>query len=215
MAILDIIVVGDYQVNCYLYRKDISTNEVIIIDPGADAPKIINFIESKKLAPLAIMLTHGHTDHIGAVNSLREKYQVPLYAGINELEMLSDPAKNLSVYLDEPISIEKPEFALRNEQMVALAGTNLKILATPGHSPGGICIVDERANLVFCGDTLFFGSIGRTDFPGCSTELLLNSIKTQLLSLPDSFICYPGHGPKTTIGGERVNNPFLKGNYFV
>lgn len=212
---LDIIVVGDYQVNCYLYRKDEATPEVIIIDPGADAPRITNLIETKKLTPVAIILTHGHSDHIGAVNQLREKYNIPLYAGEDEIAMLADPAQNLSVYIEQPVSIEKPEFPLKNEQIVSLAGVTLKVLTTPGHSPGGICLVDEKANIVFCGDTLFYGSIGRTDFPGCSTELLLNSIKTQLLSLPDSFICYPGHGPKTTIGGERVNNPFLRGNYFV
>ena len=91
----------------------------------------------------------------------------------------------------------------------------LKSLATPGHSPGGICLLHESEGILFCGDCLFAGSIGRTDFPGCSTKLLMNSIETKIMSLPDSIVCLPGHGPKTTVGAERASNPFLQGDYFV
>lgn len=207
-------VVGDYQVNCSLYW-DKETLEGVIIDPGADGKKIVSAIEKIGFRPQGVLLTHGHSDHIGGVREVIEKFKIPLYANKHEEQLLADSTANMSAFLGLDITTPPADVWLDDEQVVQIGPVLFRVLHTPGHSPGGVCYLDEKANLLFCGDTLFYGSIGRTDFPGCSTELLLNSIREKLLPLPDSIRCIPGHGPTTTIGGERVNNPFLQGNNFV
>lgn len=214
MISLETIVVGSFEVNCYLYRLE-NSKDTVIIDPGADYDRICNVVESKMLNPVAVMLTHGHIDHIAAVGDVMEKYQIPLFAGKGEEQLLSDSTANLSAMWGQPITTPKPKKLLEDSEYISLAGIDFKVLATPGHSPGGVCYLDEKHNVLFTGDTLFYGSIGRTDFPGCSTEQLLDSIKRSILTLPDSIDCYPGHGPATTVGGERINNPFLQGGFFA
>ncbi len=211
---VETVVVGALEVNCYICWRQESRNGVII-DPGADEDKIEAELSRLNLTPRAILLTHAHADHIGAVNPLREHYQIPVLAGDGEQNLMSNPNANMSTFLDAPIVVEPPIRWLSDEELVVIEDLAFKVLATPGHSPGGICFLDESGGIAFVGDTLFYGSIGRTDFPGCSHETLIDSINQKLLKLPDNIVCYPGHGPRTTIGAERVNNPFLKGNYFV
>ena len=208
------LVVGDYQVNCYLVW-DKESGEGFIIDPGADGPQINSAVERVGFKPSGIVLTNGHLDHIGAVRELLERWSVPLYAGRNEVQLLIDPAANMSAMTGRPVSTPEPDFLLDDEQPFSVGTIELRALATPGHSPGGICLLHETQGVLFCGDCLFAGSIGRTDFPGCSTELLMKSIEEKIMTLPESIICFPGHGPKTTVGAERANNPFLQGDYFV
>jgi hydroxyacylglutathione hydrolase len=208
------IVVGSFMVNCYLYWDDL-TGDGVIIDPGDEGLMIVDAVKKAGFTPLGILLTHGHVDHIGAVAQVKEEFKLPLYVGRGDETMLADPAANASIMLNEPVKITLPEFVLEDEQEVKIGSLTLRVLATPGHTPGGVCYLDESEGLLFCGDTLFQGSIGRTDLPGGSLPQLLESIQEKLMRLPDEIICLPGHGPITTIGAERNGNPFLIGGYYA
>lgn len=208
------IIVGLYEVNCYLYWNE-KTFEGIIIDPGADFDQIKKEIENNEIKPIAVLLTHGHGDHIAAVSEILEHYKIPLYAGEKELPLLLDANLNMSAGMGVNITTPRPEFLVADNEILNFPGFSIKVLATPGHSPGGVCFYDEKNMNLFTGDTLFFSSIGRTDFPGCSMNDLLDSINNKILTLPDEIKCFPGHGPATTVGGERINNPFLQGGYYV
>lgn len=205
---------GPFAVNCYIY-SDSQTNDAVIIDPGDSAEIIIGKIKELNLNPLAILLTHGHGDHIAAVTEVRECFELPLYIGRGEEPMLSDPSANVSAMVGSPITVEPPEFLLDDEEPIVFGSIKLRVLFTPGHTSAGICFLDESAGNLFCGDTLFYGSIGRTDLSGGSFDVLIKSINEKILTLPDSIRCYPGHGPDTTVGGERINNPFLTGDAFA
>ena len=211
---LQTIVVGPFQVNCYLYWDETS-GDGVIIDPGDDDSRIVGAVERAGFTPKAILLTHGHGDHIAAVGPVKEKFDVPLYVGRGEESLLKNPSENVSALIGHPIVAPDPDHLVADNDLVQVGAIELRVLATPGHSPGGVCYLDERQGICFSGDTLFWGSIGRTDFPGCSHERLIQSIREKILTLPDSVVCYPGHGPETTVGGERVNNPFLSGGYAV
>lgn len=211
---LKTLVVGPFQVNCYLYWDETSGNG-IIIDPGAEPSRIFAAISEAEMVPKAILLTHGHGDHIAAVATVKDRYDIPLYIGRGEEELLANPSANVSALFADPIVAPPADFLLDDEQLIEFGALALRVLKTPGHSPGGVCYLDETYGILFCGDTLFYGSIGRTDFPGCSHETLIRSINEKIMKLPDKIVCYPGHGPDTTVGGERVNNPFLRGDYFV
>jgi len=211
---LSTVVVGPFQVNCYLYWDEAAA-EGVIIDPGDEAEKIFGAVERAGFRPRAILLTHGHGDHIAAVEPVMDRYGIPLYAGAGEEELLKNPSANVSALIGHPIVAPDPDTLLKDNDLMQEGPIVLRVLATPGHSPGGVCYLDEKDGVLFCGDTLFWGSVGRTDFPGCSHEQLIDSIQAKIMTLPDAVICYPGHGPKTTVGGERVNNPFLGGGYAV
>jgi len=208
------VVVGPFQVNCFLYW-DSESCDGVIIDPGAEAERIFKEIDAAGITPRAILLTHGHADHIVSVKSVKDRYDIPLYIGNGEQELLSNPSDIVSTLFEEPIVVPEPDVLLSDEQIISFGSLSLRVLLTPGHSPAGVCYLDETAGNLFCGDTLFDGSIGRTDLQGGSLEVLLDSIRRKILSLPDSVVCYPGHGPQTTVGSERVNNPFLVGGSFA
>lgn len=205
--ILENIVVGSYMVNCYL-TGDSDTKEIIIIDPGFKPEDIINAIEEKGFIPVAIVLTHGHGDHIGAVEELIAKYQVPLFIHKFDEELIKGGTSSFTKMMHGRDIILKADKYLSDGDIVTAGKMEYKVLHTPGHTRGGICLVCEDA--IFSGDTLFRGSIGRTDFPGGSYDEIINSIKTKLLDYPDDTKVFPGHNSPSTIGYEKKNNPFLK-----
>lgn len=198
---------GTMGANCYLYACT-QTNKAVIIDPGADGKKIYRWVLEKGFKVDYILLTHGHVDHIGAVDELREllgNVQVGIHTG--DAGMLTDGKKNLSSYFGPGISLQKADILLQDGQELMIGNERLNVISTPGHSPGGVCFLCAEG--LFSGDTLFAGSIGRTDFPGGSLDQLLSGVKKKLLILPDDTRVFPGHGEETTIGEEKRDNPFL------
>lgn len=206
------LLVGMIETNCYLVY-DRAAGDGVIIDPGDESGRIAAEIVRSGFTPKAILLTHGHGDHIGAVPELVSRLKLPIYAGRGEESMLASPEENLSAQIGLPVSCPPCERLLTDGETLRVGSLTFTVIATPGHSPGGVCYLSGKT--LFCGDTLFCGSIGRTDFPGCSHKRLIASITRKLLALPDDIVCYPGHGPTTTIGDERRDNPFLNGGYFV
>lgn len=199
-------VVGAVQTNCYfVYNPD--TSECIIIDPGAEAQMLQEYIKTKKLKPVAILLTHGHFDHIGAVTMFRNKYGIKVYAARAERETLESPDINLSNQMGTSIIIEADEW-LDDGQEIELIGEKIRCLLTPGHTEGGMCFYFTGSGMLFSGDTLFEQSVGRTDFPGGSMRQIIQSIRSKLFVLPDHIKVYPGHGMTTSIGSEKMLNPY-------
>lgn len=198
---------GAMGANCYLYAC-MESKKAAIIDPGAEGKKIYNWVAEKGLKVDYILLTHGHVDHIGAVDELKSLFgdiSVGIHAG--DAEMLTDAKKNLSSYLGSIVVLQSADFLLQDGQELSVGKKRLKVIATPGHSPGCVCFLTDEG--LFSGDTLFAGSIGRTDFPGGSLDQLLKGVKEKLLVLPESTKVFPGHGEDTTIGEEKRDNPFL------
>ncbi|HEY56802.1 MAG TPA: MBL fold metallo-hydrolase [Dehalococcoidia bacterium] len=209
--IIDRVVVSPFATNCYIVGSEAS-KQGIIIDPGDEAEAILGRVADLELDIKLIVLTHGHIDHVGALKAVKE-------ASGAEMAIHADDAKSLrglrgflqSVLvpgLSYPVP-PPPERLLQDGDSLDVSDLHFKVLHTPGHTPGGICLLGE--GVVFSGDTLFNYGIGRTDLPGGSYHRLMESIRTRLLVLPDNTIVYPGHGPETTVGDERAGNPFLSG----
>lgn len=200
-------VVGAVQTNCYFAVNE-DTLELLVIDPGASAKKLIDTIEQETLKPVAILLTHGHFDHAAGAEELAKHFGIPVYAQADEKETLEDPRRNLSGWEGREISYHADHY-LKDEQEIDLAGFHIRVFHTPGHTPGGCCYFFSYQNVLFSGDTLFCMSVGRTDFPGGSASQLIRSIQKKLMVLPDEISVYPGHNDTTTIGTERMHNPYL------
>ena len=205
-------VVGPVQTNCWFLIND-DTREVLIVDPG-DAPAALALrISSQQLLPRAILLTHGHFDHAGAAEELAEEYEIPIYALQEERRVLEDPRLNLSGAMGVGIGGQSISYHvdqwLSDGQTMRLAGLRFTVLHTPGHTPGGCCFYFADEGVLISGDTLFAGSVGRTDFPEGSMSDLVRAIHEKLLILPDETEVLPGHGESTTIGEEKQYNPFL------
>lgn len=203
----DFMEVGPVQANCYFVSNE-DTKECIIIDAGDDERRIINYIEDKKLKPVAILLTHGHFDHIGAVEGIREKYGIKVYAAQAEEEVLKDVNINLSAQLMGGAISLKADELLSDGQEINLIGEKIRCILTPGHTVGGMCYYFTNSGYLFSGDTLFQQSVGRTDFPGGSMSTLIRSIREKLFVLPEYIRVYPGHGMTTSIKEEKMLNPF-------
>ena len=194
--------------NCYIAINE-DTNESIIIDPGSAFERIKSAVESTGTEPVAILLTHGHFDHAGEAASTAKEYGIKVYTHEATAEELKNPSINLSGDMFGESKSYSADVFLKDDEEIDLAGLHIKCLFTPGHTPGGCCFYFPNEDIVFTGDTLFSGSVGRTDFPGGSMSQLVGSIKSKLMTLSDDTICYPGHNEPTTIGTERIYNPFL------
>ncbi|MGP4080905.1 MBL fold metallo-hydrolase [Pseudalkalibacillus sp. R45] len=203
--------VGPVQANCYLLWN--GKREALIIDPGSEGDRINQEIETLGLKPSAILLTHAHFDHIGALDEVRSKWHVPVYLHQEELEWLGNPDLNGSSFFPmvQSVVMNEADHVLKGGQNLEIDGFSCKVLYTPGHSPGSVSFYFKESELVVSGDALFMGSIGRTDLPGGDHKRLLKSIHNQLLSLDEETQVLSGHGPSTTIGEEMNSNPFLNG----
>ena len=205
--IIETLVVGPLAVNCYLVGDE-QTREVVVIDPGGNARDILDTLLRDKLKPIAIVNTHAHFDHIIALTEIRAETGAPFYLHAAEAKVLASAQLGASMF-GFPMSQPAPaEHLLHDGDEVRVGAIALKVLHTPGHTPGGICLWGDGH--VFVGDTLFQGSIGRTDLPGGDYATLMASIRDKLLTLPDETVVHPGHGEATTIGEERQFNPFLR-----
>lgn len=199
--------IGAMGANCYLYAC-MESKKAVIIDPGADGKKIYRWILEKGLKVDYILLTHGHVDHIGGVDELRALLgDVLVGIHADDAGMLTNGKKNLSSYFGPGIVLQSADFLLQDGQEITIGKEKLKVISTPGHSPGCVCFLSAEG--LFSGDTLFAGSIGRTDFPGGSLEQLLKGVKDKLMILPDDTRVFPGHGEETSIGEEKRDNPYL------
>lgn len=199
-------IVGPVQTNCYLLSQ-METNECVIVDPGEEAIKLSDYIEKKELKPIAILLTHGHFDHIGAVDELRKKYNIKVYASKEEEDILKNPDLNLSSQFGAGFTVAADEY-LEDGQEIEFLGEKVKCILTPGHTKGGMCFYFSGSGMLFSGDTLFYQSVGRTDFPGGSMSEIIHSIREKLFNLPDYVRVYTGHGMMTSIKDEKMFNPF-------
>lgn len=199
--------VGPLETNCYIIADE-KSRIAAIIDPGGEADKIINAVNEAELDVKYIFLTHGHGDHIAALKEVRDATGAAIVIHEEDAHMLSSAESNLSFLLGEGFVQPAADIKLKGNEEFHLGDLVLKIIHTPGHTPGGISI--QVDNVVFTGDALFAGSIGRTDFPGGSYDKLISSIQEKLLVLADDTKIYPGHGEPSTVGYEKKMNPFLR-----
>ncbi|KMJ60102.1 hypothetical protein AB685_04495 [Bacillus sp. LL01] len=201
---------GPLQTNAYLLIND--KKECIIFDPGSEGDAFNSYLEEKGLKPLAILLTHAHFDHIGAVDSVRSHWNIPVYVHKKEKNWLTDPSLNGSQFFQlGPITANQADRLIQSEEKIVISNFKLDVLFTPGHSPGSVSFYHEPSKVVFSGDALFAGSIGRTDLPGGNHDQLIQSIHNKLLVLPEETTVLSGHGMTTTIEKEMDSNPFLTG----
>lgn len=196
---------GMFASNCYVVGDE-STKEGMIIDPGADAKQILRAVEDLGLNIKVIALTHSHMDHVGALAEVKEATGAEIAIYTDEAEFLQkQPMRGMFSPFSQPLP--PPDRLLKEGDTIDIGSLHFRVLHTPGHTPGGICLLEE--GIVFSGDTLFNFGIGRADFPGASYDQEIDSIQTKLMTLPDNTVVCPGHGPDTTIGVERKVNPFL------
>ena len=198
---------GMVATNCYLIINK-ETKEALLIDPADNALRISNVIEENVCTLKAILLTHGHFDHIMALNELKKRYNVPVYAHEEEEDVLKQASLNMSGMIGQ-IYTTQADIYVKDGEHLKLAGLDIIVLHTPGHTKGGVCYYLPEEKVLMSGDTLFHCSIGRTDFPTGSMSQLVRSVKEQLFVLPDDVQVYPGHDSVTSIGYEKQYNPFF------
>jgi glyoxylase-like metal-dependent hydrolase (beta-lactamase superfamily II) len=200
--------VGPFATNCYVIW-DASTKQAAIIDPGGDRQRIEEMIASHGLDVKYTLLTHGHPDHTFFAGELAGHYGAEVAMHESDIPTLTESLPIAEMFYDlTSYEAFSPSIVLNDGDWIDLGDSRIRVLHTPGHSRGGVSFVTHEG--IFCGDTVFAGSVGRTDFPGGSMEQLINSIQAQLLTLDDQTPLYPGHGPATTVGAERRSNPYLQ-----
>ncbi len=197
---------GELGTNCYIVYNE---NNALIVDPGGNPEKVIDFLESQDVKPQAILLTHAHFDHIGGVEVLRKHFDIDVYLHENEADWLEEPHLNRSTaFTRQEVRTARPDHFLTPGNM-KLSTFEFEVIHTPGHSPGSVSFIFKEQGFIISGDVLFQQGIGRTDLPGGSMAQLEKTIRQSLYLLDDTLIVYPGHGPYTTIGAEKTNNPFI------
>ncbi|RJQ54440.1 MAG: MBL fold metallo-hydrolase [Actinobacteria bacterium] len=205
---VETLTVGPLGTNCYIVASDDGTGAVL--DPGDDSGRILDRVRARGIDVRYVINTHGHADHTSANGDVVEATGAKLVIGREDARMLTDPVANISAFLGErPLSPEA-EVLVDDGDELGIGPVSLRFLHTPGHTAGSLVVLADGA--LFSGDTLFAGSVGRTDLPGGSSRRLSESLRTKLLPLPDSTIVYPGHGEPSTIGREKAVNPFLQGD---
>ena len=199
--------VSAFSTNCYFVINQ-DSKETLVIDPGDQAQMLSQRIRDQKLIPVGVLLTHGHLDHAGAARELAKEFGIEIYAHEAEKKTLADPRMNLTASFGASESYDADVF-LKDGEELQLLDSRICVLFTPGHTPGGCCYYFPEHHLLFSGDTLFCESVGRTDFPGGSSSVLVRSIQEKLLCLPDDTRVYPGHMGETMMKTEKMYNPFL------
>lgn len=205
---IDLIPCGALLENCYIVRGENRT-DCVVIDPG-EAEPVLGFLKAQGLNCAAILVTHGHFDHIGGLKRVQEETKAVTYVHALDAEMLVNNRKNLSVLTGELLAPAKADVLVSDGDAIKAAGLTFAVLHTPGHSPGGVCYVEDDARAVFCGDTVFLDSYGRTDFPGGDEKALYRSIADKLFALEGDYTLYPGHDATTTLSYERIGNPLYR-----
>lgn len=201
---------GPVQANAYVISN--YNHDALVVDPGAESDHLISHIEEQRLTPAAVLLTHAHFDHIGAVDVIRQYWQIPVYLHRSEKDWLSDPHKNGSVFFPAAggaVRVKAADTLIKEEGDLHIGPFSFQVFETLGHSPGSVSFYNMENGVVFSGDALFAGSIGRTDLPGGNYNQLLDHISKKLLKLPEDTVVAPGHGPQSTIAEEKQSNPFL------
>ena len=201
------IVLGVNATNCYFVYRE-GEDKVLFFDPADEGELIYQKLKEKGFSVAAIILTHGHFDHIYGLKALKEKCSAKVYACESERELLADPQMNVSELFGRATIVE-PDITFRNGELLEIAGVQTRVIATPGHTAGSCCFYFEEGGFLVCGDTLFQESTGRTDFPTGSTSQLVRSIQEKLFTLPGDTLVFPGHGGSTTIEHEKKYNPLV------
>ncbi|MFD1705400.1 MBL fold metallo-hydrolase [Siminovitchia sediminis] len=199
---------GPLQTNCYLFFNE--EKQCLVFDPGGENVRLIDYIEGEGFQPLAVLLTHAHFDHIGAVEDVRKRWDIPVYIHQEEREWLMDPALNGSArHPMAPVSGSPADHHIQEEGKLTIGPFEMEIFETPGHSPGSVSYYFKSMDTVLSGDALFNGGIGRTDLLGGDHDTLIQSIHHKLFVLPEHTVVLPGHGFSTTIGNEIESNPYV------
>jgi len=204
---IETIVVGPYEVNCYITGIGGGT-EAVVIDPGADADALLQHLRAARLKPVAYLLTHGHADHIGGLAQLLADYPAPVYLHAADQAWAFSPRNAILPYYP-PTATPAELRTVSEDKALTLAGITFRVIATPGHTPGGVCYYVEQAQALFTGDTLFQGTVGRTDLPGGDGRVLAQSLK-KLAVLPSATHIYPGHGADSTLAAEQRTNIYFR-----
>ncbi|MBN1541756.1 MBL fold metallo-hydrolase [candidate division KSB1 bacterium] len=211
--ILETIVTGIFQENTFLLGCP-QSKRAVVIDPGDQADRLIALLDNQELQLEAILLTHGHIDHIGAVADLQERFKAAVYLHRSDEFLASTAAEQARLFdLPVPRSFSVDHWIAQGD-IVRVGEIELQVIETPGHTPGSVCYYCPAQGILFSGDTLFWGSVGRTDLPGGNTDALLCSIRERLLTLPLQTAIYAGHGPVSTVAHEKESNPFLNDRVF-
>jgi hydroxyacylglutathione hydrolase len=208
-VILETFPVGPLQCNCTVLGDEAS-GEAMVVDPGDNIPQILGVLARHKLTLKQIVITHGHIDHVGGALRLKRATGAPILMNQNDLPQLTIMDEQAGWLGIAPPEVVPPDASADDGMAIGIAGHAAHILHTPGHTQGSICLHFADENLLLAGDTLFAGSIGRTDLPGGDGRQILRSIHNRVLALPDTTLVIPGHGPTTTIAEERESNPFLQ-----